>query len=272
MGGSLAKACQTRRLVDRVIGIARREETADRAEIEGIVDWGTTDLDAGIAEADIIVLATPVRTILTQLDYLSTTIQHHCLVLDMGSTKLDIVQAMNTLPANAEALGTHPMCGKETRGLEVADADLYIGAPWALVPLQRTSPTSLRLVEQLVIGVGAFPLVIDANRHDRLVAAISHLPYALAVTLMLTASDIADDDPLMWQLAAGGFRDTSRVAACDVNMMLDILLTNEAAVRGLMEQAADNLHQLASYLANGDVASLRAKLEAAQSLRTGPGK
>jgi len=272
MGGSLAKACKDRRLVAQVIGIARREETARQAEVEGIVDWGTTDLDVGIAEADIIVLATPVRTILTQLDHLSRVIRRHCLVLDLGSTKLDVVQAMNALPDHVQAVGTHPMCGKEKRGLEVADAGLYMGAPWVLVPLLRTTPTSLRLVEQLTIGVGAFPLVMDADRHDRLVAAISHLPYALAITLMLTAADMGNDDPMMWQLAAGGFRDTSRVAASDVTMMMDILLTNREAVGGLLEQAADNLRKMASYLASGDEASLRTTLEAGHKLRTGSGK
>ena len=253
----------------RVIGIARREETARLAESEGSVDWGTTDLDAGIAEADIIVLATPVRTILHQLDYLSMAAKRHCLVMDMGSTKLDIVQAMNDLPDHLDVLGTHPMCGKEKRGLEVADGDLYEGAPWVLVPLSRTSPNSLSLVQQLAAGVGASPLFMDAARHDRLVAAISHLPYALAVSLMLAVTDVGEDDPMMWQLAAGGFRDTSRVAESDVTMMMDILLTNREVVGELLERAAGNLHQMASYLANGDEVSLRTRLETAQKLRSG---
>ncbi len=267
MGGSLAKACQQRRLAAQVVGIARRSETVRQAEANGIIDWGTTDLEAGVAEADIIVLSTPVRTILSQINDLCHLTLTPCLVLDMGSTKRDVVQAMQHLPAHVQAIGTHPMCGKETRGLEAADATLYEGATWILVPLERTTTASLDLARQLVAGVGARPLVLDAERHDRLVATTSHLPYALAVTLLLTAGQVSEEDALVWQLAASGFRDTSRVAGSDVTMMLDILLTNRDAVYTMLERASANLQQLIDQLANGDESALRALLAAAQALR-----
>jgi prephenate dehydrogenase len=269
MGGSLAKALKQRSLTSQVVGVARRSETIQQAEATGVIDWGTTDLETGAAAADIIVLATPVRTIIQQLTHLASIHTRPSLVIDLGSTKAEIVHTMNTLPDQFQVLGTHPMCGKETRGLEVADADLYVGAPWILVPLERTTGESLRLVERLVLGVGAFPIEMQADRHDHLVAAISHLPYALAASLVLTAASVGDADPMMWQLAAGGFRDTSRVAASDVTMMIDILLTNREAVSDLLQQTAGALHQLASLLSAGDEISLREKLQAAQSLRSG---
>lgn len=267
MGASLGMACRDRGAVGRVIGVARRPEAVSQAEAAGIIDRGTTDLIAGVAQADVIVLASPVRTILQQIKVLSENVRHPCLVLDIGSTKSAIVTAMNDLPDFVQAVGMHPMCGKETRGLEHADADLYVGAPWALVPLPRTTRDSLLVAQQLAISVGARPLVMDAARHDRLVAAISHLPYALATTLVCTAAQVGEQDPLMWQLASSGFRDTSRVAASDVTMMLDILMTNQEPISQLVRQAATNLSHLATLLDSRDEAALRDWLSSARETK-----
>ena len=267
MGASLGKACRQRGAVRQIIGVARRRETISQAEAAGIIDCGTTDMVAGTAQADIVVLAAPVRTILQQIKVLPDNVRHPCLVLDIGSTKSQIVTAMNDLPEYIQAVGTHPMCGKETRGLEHADADLYVGAPWALVPLARTTQDSLLLAQQLAIAVGAQPIVMDAARHDRLVAAISHLPYALATTLVRTAAEVGESDAMMWQLASSGYRDTSRVAASDVTMMLDILLTNPEAIGDLVRRAVSNLSQLAALLDGGNEAALREWLSSARETK-----
>jgi len=149
----------------------------------------------------------------------------------------------------------------------VAEPTLYQGAPWVLVPLPRTLPHALALARELAEAAGARPLVLDAARHDRLVAAISHLPYTLAVALVLAAAEIGAEDSTVWELAASGFRDTSRLAASDVGMMLDILLTNRAAVGDALRRAAAQLSQLADLVAAGDEESLRARLRAAHDQR-----
>jgi prephenate dehydrogenase len=159
------------------------------------------------------------------------------------------------------------MCGKETSGLVAAEATLYEGAPWVLVPLPRTSPAALALARELVEAVGARPMVMDAERHDRLVAAISHLPYSLAVALVLTTASFGAEDEMVWKLAASGFRDTSRVAASDVTMMLDILLTNQLAVGEALRRAGAHLTNLSNLLDTGDEEGLRALLLAAHDQR-----
>jgi prephenate dehydrogenase len=254
-------------LCRQVIGVARRPDTVRQALARGIADHVTTDLADGIAGADVIVLATPVRTILRQLGQLAALPLSSCLLLDLGSTKVEIVAAMEALPAQVQPIGAHPMCGKETAGLAVAESTLYVGAPWALVPLPRSSPHALALARDLAVAVGARPLVVDAERHDRLVAVISHLPYSLAVALMLAAAQTGAQDGLVWELAASGFRDTSRLAASDVTMMLDIMLTNRAAVADALRQASAHMNHLADSLAAGDEQAVQVMLDAAHTQR-----
>jgi prephenate dehydrogenase len=185
----------------------------------------------------------------------------------MGSTKSDICAAMSSLPAGVQPVGGHPMCGKETAGFEAAECGLYRNATWVLSPLLRTSPEALALAAELAQAVGARPVVLAAERHDRLVASISHLPFLLASALTAAVADVGADDPTVWELAAGGFRDTSRVAASDTQMFLDILLTNRAAVLEQIDSFDRHLHEVRDLLEDADEARLRAKLSASQRAR-----
>lgn len=227
----------------------------------GFIDVGTCNLAEGVEQADLIVLATPVRTILELVPQVGALAPAGCLLMDLGSTKARIVGAMEALPPHLQAVGGHPMCGKEVSGLEAAEADLYQGATFVLTPLQRTSSEALTLARELVEAVGARPLLMDAERHDRLVAAVSHLPYLLSVGLVATTEEVAAEDELVWELAASGFRDTSRLAASDVTMMLDILLTNRAAVGETLSRFADQLNAIAHLLEADDEQTLKFKLQ-----------
>ena len=261
-------ACKQGAVCREVVGVARRAETVREAIAMDAVHRATADLADGVEGADVIVLATPVRTIVRQIRELATMPLPPCLLLDLGSTKGDVVAAMGELPAQVEPIGAHPMCGKETAGLAAAEPTLFQGAPWVLVPLPRTSPPALALARDLGVAVGARPLVLDADRHDQLVAAISHLPYALAVALVLAAAEVGEEDELVWQLAASGFRDTSRLAASNVTMALDILLTNQEAVVAALRRTSGQLNRLADLIAAGDEDVLRAVLTGAFSKRS----
>ena len=263
MGGSLALALKGRRACREVIGIPRRAATLAEGIERGIVDRGTTDLAAGVAEADIVVLAMPVRTILAALPQVGAALPAGSLLIDLGSTKGRISQALNALPEAVHVCPAHPMCGKEVAGLEAADADLYIGKNFCVSPLPRTAAPALALTEQLITAVGARPRRMDPRRHDRLVAVGSHLPYLLALALVRTAEEVANEDTLLWDLVASGFRDTSRLAASDVRMMLDVLMTNGPAITEAIERFREHLDALDRLLCAGDEAALQRALEAA---------
>ncbi len=268
MGASLCLDLVRNNLCREVRGVARRTDTVLQAFLSGAVDLATDDLHSGVLGADIVLLATPVRTIVRMLDEIGPRLWPGALVMDMGSTKVEVCAALDRLPAGLQPIGGHPMTGKETTGFEAAESGLYRGATWVLSPLARTSPEALALATELGEAVGARPVVLEAARHDRLVAAISHLPFLLAGALVHAAADVGADDPTVWELAAGGFRDTSRVAASDTQMFLDILLTNRAAVLEQMERFCRHMDELRALLADEDEAALRAKLSAAQQLRT----
>ncbi|MBC7224020.1 MAG: prephenate dehydrogenase [Anaerolineae bacterium] len=267
MGGSLAAALVQRGACAEVVGVARRPETCQQAEAKGFVHRATTDLQAGVAAAGLVILATPVRTILRLLPRLGALLAAGTVVLDVGSTKAAICQAMDALPAGLQPVGGHPMCGKEVHGLDAATPDLYEGAPFVLTPLPRTGAEALALARELARAAGAWPLEMPPDRHDRLVAAVSHLPYVLAVVLARLVARAGQEDAEVWDLAASGFRDTSRLAASDVTMMLDILLTNQAPIRTLLADAAEELGRLAALLEAGDEERLREVLAAAQAAR-----
>jgi prephenate dehydrogenase len=285
MGGSLAGALKKRDSCREVWGVARRAETIREAMRHGFIDGGTCDLTAGVEQADLIVLATPVRTILELIPQLGSLAPTGCLLMDLGSTKAEIVEAMEALPPHLQAIGGHPMCGKEVSGIQAAQADLYESATFVLTPLrqssgqalrqdsgqdlQRTSSEALTLAQELVEAIGARPLLMDAERHDRLVAAVSHLPYLLSVGLVATAEERATEDELIWELAASGFRDTSRLAASDVTMMLDILLTNRQAVGEMLSHFANQLSAFTDLLEADDEEGLQSLMKQAQKRREG---
>lgn len=268
MGASLCMDLKRHALCREVRGVARRTDTVLRAFFSEAVDEATNDLVTGVLGADIVILATPVRTIIHTLAEIGRVLWPGTLVMDMGSTKAEIVAAMELLPEGVQPVGGHPMCGKETAGFESAEEGLYRGAPWVLSPLQRTSAEAVALAAELATAVGAHPYLLDAQRHDRLVAGISHLPFLVASALVGTVAHVGADDPLAWELAAGGFRDTSRVAASDSRMFLDILMTNRAAVLEQLRDFAGQIDDLHALLQAGDEDALCASLVRTQKLRS----
>ena len=245
MGGSLALALRGK--CEALVGVARRAEVREAAVRFGVVDRATDDPLQAASQADIVVLATPVRTIIRSIPEAAAHMRAGALLLDLGSTKRKIVAAMNRIPREVLAVGGHPMCGKERGGLEHAHPMLFTEATFVLTPTTRTTDEALALASEVASAIGARPLVLDAEHHDRAVALISHLPYALAAALVHTASEAGQEDPIINDLAASGFRDTTRLAASEVEMMLDILLTNSEAVRSsldLFQTKLDTLRDL----------------------------
>ncbi len=271
MGGSLGLALRGQ--VRQVVGVARRAEIVQQALQIGAIDAGYATLAEGAAEADIVVLATPVSVILAQIEELGWLARQGLLrdgvvVTDMGSSKEQICDALDRLPAGVQPIGAHPMCGKEISGLEAAEATLYQGAPFVLCPLPRTAPQTVTLVKSLAEAVGACPLEIDAVRHDRLAAAISHVPYLASLAAFATANDAATDDDLAWRLAANGFRSTTRLAGSDPTMMADILLSNREAVLAELDRMQAHLAHIAALLIANDSARLRELAAAARAARS----
>jgi prephenate dehydrogenase len=265
MGASLAGALRGK--CRRVVGVARRAESIEIALERGFVDWGTTDVTEGVREADVVILATPVRAILRQLPEIAPLLPEGCLVMDLGSTKGRIAAEMEQLPAYVQPLGGHPMCGKEKSGIEVADPALYKGCTFILSPLKRTSDEALALGRALAEAAGANPLVLEPERQDYIVAAVSHLPYLLACALVATADATVSTDPAAWEVVATGFRSTSRLAGSDVTMMIDILLTNREEVLKALDTYQEHLGELIQLVETADEEKMREVLSTVRETR-----
>ena len=267
MGGSFAGAlkgkCKT------VVGVDQDQDVVQRALARGFIDEGTTDLAKGVQRADVVVLATPVRSIIQLLQSIGPLLAQGCVLMDLGSTKAQILQAMTALPPHVQPLGGHPMCGKEISGIEAADLDLYQGRTFILSPLHSTSEATLELGQALALAVGAVPLVVEGKRQDFLVGTLSHLPYLLACALISTADKTTSPDPLALKIVAGGYRDTSRVAGSDVTMMTDILSTNREEVLRAVDVYIEQLQRLADLVAQGEAGepALRSALEYIRATR-----
>jgi prephenate dehydrogenase len=245
MGGSLALALRGR--CRSIVAIEPQPSVRQEALRAGIVTEATDEPAAGVAEVDLLVFATPVRTTVDLLGRLPALRPDGCLVTDLGSTKAVVVAAMDALPSTFAAIGGHPMCGKETSGLASADGDLYRDRTCVFCRSLRTTPAAEASVLALVAAVGARPVFLPAAEHDALVAAVSHLPYAAAAALMRLVTDEA-----AWEISASGFRDVSRLAGSDTRMILDILMTNRPAILVALRDYQAELAALTVLLEGGD--------------------
>jgi prephenate dehydrogenase len=261
IGGSLAAALTRRRLA-RVIGVTRRAETARRARRMGILAEAGTDLDA-VGDADVTVLATPVRTLLRQIPDVASRVRPGSVLTDVGSTKAEILAALRRARTKASVIAGHPMAGNERAGLDGVDAALFERRPWVLIAAPGTPPSARRRLERLVRGVGSRPVwMTDPLEHDLRVARISHIPYLLAYALARQP-----DDTL--RVCGNSFRDATRVALSDVDMVLDFLLTNRGPIRRAAAEMRGRFDELIGFLSRGNERRLRARLLEARARRAG---
>lgn len=264
MGTSLAMALRGK--VASLTGLDTLPSTLNSASL--YFDHVTSDLNT-LADADVVILATPVRAIVALVPQIGRYLRPGALMLDLGSVKAAICRVMDTLPDHIFAIGGHPMCGKELSGPDAAEPTLYQNCTFVLCPTARTTPDALAFAAQMVRAIGANPLELTPERHDQAVAAASHLPYMVSAGLVATLIRMFKEtgDPALWQLTASGFRDTSRLAASDVTMMGDTVITNRAAVVEVLDTYIEHLSLLRNQLADAEDADLRAALESIRQTR-----
>jgi prephenate dehydrogenase len=260
MGGSLALALRGH--CAEVLGIDPDPAALELALERGAADRVATNPDQLLPDADVVVLAAPVLAILNLLEALPDLHPGSPIVLDLGSTKREIVRTMAQLPQRFDPLGAHPMCGKETNTLRSAEAGLFRGRPFAFTPLERTSQRARQLAQELAAALGAAPLWLDAETHDRWAAATSHAPYLIA-----NALSSATPREAQAALAGSGYQSTTRIAATPPEIMGDILATNREYILGALAVFRAELDRLEAYLADSDWPALAGQLQHGAELR-----
>jgi prephenate dehydrogenase len=260
LGGSVALGARARRLAGEIVAVGRTEASVAPAVRAGAVDRGTTDLAEGLRGADFCVLATPVATLERQLAAVWAAADAGTVITDVGSTKGRIVATAERLGAARplDFVGSHPMAGSERAGFAEARADLFDAATVILTPTERTPPAAVAKVRAFWEALGGRLTVLDPLTHDRAAAAVSHLPHLVADALV---DAVLRMDPAFLEVAARGFRDTTRIAASSPPVWREIFQDNRAALAEALAAFRKSLDHLEGVIAAGDAAAVEAELE-----------
>lgn len=267
IGGSFALALRKAGFSGRILGVSSPATVAEALRL-GVIDHAAP-LEEAAASSDLIFLAQPILRILETLRRLDNFIRPDALVTDAGSTKAEIVRCARRHLAHARFLGGHPMAGKESRGVAQAEAGLFEGRTWVLTPQEPSeleSGPGAELVDW-IRRIGARPLVLDAELHDRVVAFTSHLPQLVSTALAATLAGQSHLGSLD-QVAGPGLRDTTRLALSPFEIWRDILATNREPVRQALAAFAETLEAIRNKL-DGDLAGeFQAGADFARRLRS----
>jgi prephenate dehydrogenase len=242
MGGSFALAAKRAGIVKRVVGYSKSPSTTERARKLGVIDLAAESALLAVSGSDIVLLAVPVSATETTFKAIRHLVEPGVLVMDVGSTKRDVVDAARRALRErvASFVPAHPIAGKERAGIQNADANLYQGCSVILTPLPQTAPELLQKATDAWAAVGATVLRMSAENHDAAFAAVSHLPHLLAFAYFsAVVNQPAGRDFLA--LAGPGFRDFTRIAASDPTIWRDILMANREEI---LKQSARFRHTL----------------------------
>lgn len=273
MGGSLGMALKS---VERwgpegapvVVGWNRTAERIQEALDRGIIDVAATSAAEAATGADLIVVATPVSSIAAIVIAAAAASMPGAVITDVGSVKREIVNAIEGSVGDAcHFVGGHPMCGSELAGLDAARADLYEGATWVLTPTSHTDHGAFKRLQQLIRELDARVLTVDPESHDEFVAVVSHVPHLMAAALLNVAAGQAAESGALLQLAAGGFRDVTRIASGSPALWADICMANGAAITSSLDALIGQIENLKSAISKGDSAEVSDLLAGAREVR-----
>jgi prephenate dehydrogenase len=269
MGGSLALALKDCRLVSKAVGYDSSEATRKKARKLAIADEIVDTPEEAVREADLLFLAIPASSIVGSFKQVSGQLRKGTLVTDLGSAKLGITRAIeDNLPSGIHYVGGHPMTGSEQSGVENARADLYKGAYYILTPTERTESGAFQRLHALLTDIGCRVISIDPESHDQAMATISHVPHLLSLLLMELASRQQRSMKNLFTIAAGGFRDMTRIAASSPDIWTDICIENRLFIVQRLREYGRQMDELVSLLEKGDRAKLTELFEDARSARS----
>ncbi len=268
MGGSFALALKRARLVKRVVGYSKSPSTTERARQLGVIDVVAPSALLAVSGSDLVLLAVPVAASEATFKAIRHGISSDTLVMDVGSTKGDVIEAArNGLQDQfAHFVPAHPIAGKEVSGIEHADASLYVGRKVVLTPVKATLRSNVQRASQVWSGIGANVVTMTHEEHDSAFAAVSHLPHLLAFAYINALVAQPQGDRFLG-LAGPGFRDFSRIAASDPVMWRDVLLANREQVLLQSQAFRHALLEMEALMAATDAQALEQAIAAASKVR-----
>lgn len=274
IGGSVALALKKSGVAPQIVGVGRNLENLQTAIDLGVIDEAQSDIAKAVADADLVLIATPVAQTPKILEAMIPHLSANTVITDAGSTKSDIQAYVTTASQQAknpqhflgQFVGGHPIAGAEKSGVTAAKADLFVGKNVVLTPNKNTSDEAIKLVRELWQATGANVSEMTAEVHDQIFAAVSHLPHLLAFALVNELAHRPNAKQL-FDFAASGFRDFTRIAGSSPEMWRDISLANKNALLGELEAYQAEISALQTLLKNEDSQGLQAMFEHASQAR-----
>ena len=268
IGGSVARALRKHNCVKHITGTGRNTETLEKAVALGVIDNYATDIQEAAQNADVVLVAVPLSAMPAVFEKLKPVLNDKTIVTDTGSAKQSVIRDLfninDDLPANF--VPGHPIAGTEQSGVEASFAELFEGRRVILTPHEKTASQSIETVTQMWQTCGAEVITMNPEHHDEVLAATSHLPHMLAYALVDTLARM-DDSQEIFEFAAGGFRDFTRIASSDPAMWHDICLANREQLVKVLRAFNDDLHRLSEAVEKGDSEFLKETFMRAKQAR-----
>ena len=267
IGGSIARGIKRSRRDVRIMAYMRSRDKLEQAKRDGVVDVILDGIGEEISWCDLVFLCTPVEYNASYLEQIRPLLKPGALVTDVGSTKTDIHETVKRLGMEEVFVGGHPMAGSEKTGYENSTDHLLENAYYMITPTEKSTPEQIGRIRRVALSIGAIPMVTDYRQHDFSVAAVSHLPHLVASSLVNLVRDNDNEEELMRTIAAGGFKDITRIASSSPIMWEQICMTNTANISRLLQDYIDALGVVQKELQEHDSASLYTFFDGARAYR-----
>ncbi len=271
IGGSLAKAIKRSHPDCCIAAIDSDEDSLKDALAENAIDEATLDLTKGIKNADLVFLCTPIHTMASLIREVIPLLDKGTIVTDVGSTKQDIISIAEEIYLSGydkvHFIGGHPMAGTQYSGYGASLPHLFENAYYILTPLGSTPDWAIDSLSELISSIGALPIVMDGKTHDRIIGAVSHLPHVVAAALVNTVKDMDNYSHLCEKLAAGGFRDITRIASSNPEMWKNISVSNKEELINLISNIGQHLSAFSKMLNNSEELAIEEFFASAKTYR-----
>jgi len=270
IGASFALAIREKGLCHHIAGSGRNENNLLRAKEMGIIDSYDLDPAAACTDSELVLLSAPVGAFSDLIRRCSASLKRGTIITDAGSVKGSLVRDIEgLLPAHVHYIGGHPIAGSDRSGIDSSNADLFKNAKCIVTPTEKSDADALNIVTDIWKSLGSEVIMMDPATHDRIYAAVSHLPHVIAYALMNTVSDI---DPEYLEFCGQGFKDTTRIASSSPEMWRDICLLNRENLIEMLSLFQKNLELFDRYLRASDSVSIEKEFAKARELRDGIGQ
>lgn len=267
IGGSIAKALRDKLNFSDITAIDTDEQALYAALKEGIISVGLTAPDSSIHASDAVFICTPVSQTIRCINELSSFVRDDCIFTDTSSTKEEIMRFINEMTHPPCFIGGHPMAGTEKSGYANSYAHLFENAYYVLTPCASSPPEAIKALSDIIEGIGAIPVIMTAKEHDEATGGISHLPHVIAAALVNLIRDLDSGSGKMQTLAAGGFRDITRIASSNPGMWKNIVLSNKSHILGLIERYKGMLKDFETMLHDGNSEGIFGFFDSARRFR-----